>query len=223
MKRHLLFKESETSYLIEENQQDIFDISKSDLKFDSLKFYNNIFKNAAGYQEILLLKEESSFSKNASYICVWISEIIENICTALNEGLEAPIDEEETILELPVKVIKLYTLSACAGDGIYVGDSDNDSVDIEVENQDANYAVKISGHSMEPDIPDNSIVLVKEQEKLMQGDIGIFNINGESMCKQYTESNGKVILCPINDQFETIEVKDHSAFHIQGKVIEIMS
>ena len=148
MKRHLLFKESETSYLIEENQQDIFDISKSDLKFDSLKFYNNIFKNAAGYQEILLSKDESISSKNASYICVWLLEIIENICSALNEGLEVPIAEEETILEIPTKVIKLDTLSACAGDRIYAVDSDNDSVDIEVGNQDADYAVKISGHSM---------------------------------------------------------------------------
>ena len=222
MKRHLLFKESETSYLIEENQQDIFDISKSDLKFDSLKFYNNIFKNAAGYQAILLSKDESISSKNASYICVWLLEIIENICSALNEGLEVPIAEEETILEIPTKVIKLDTLSACAGDRIYAVDSDNDSVDIEVGNQDADYAVKISGHSMEPDIPDESIVLVKEQEKLLHGDVGIFNINGESMCKQYTESNGKVILLPINEQFEPIEVKEHSTFHIQGKVIELM-
>lgn len=220
MKRHLLFKENEVGYLIDENQKEMFDISKSDLKFDSLKFYNSIFKNTEGYQDIFFTQDESTCSKTADYIYRWVSEIINNICTALNEGLDAPITEEETILELPTKIIKLYTLSACAGDGIYAMDGDSDFGNIKVHNVEADYAVRISGQSMEPQILDNAIVLVKETGELMDGDIGIFNIDGESMCKKYTESEGTIILVPINEKFKPIAVNEHTVLRIQGKVLE---
>lgn len=56
---------------------------------------------------------------------------------------------------------------------------------IEVDKQDADYAVKISGKSMEPTIKDGSVVMVKQVDVLSNGDIGIFIINGEVMCKRY--------------------------------------
>lgn len=57
-------------------------------------------------------------------------------------------------------------------------------VDDSVPN-DADYAVCISGDSMEPYIHDGELVFVKETTDLDTGDVGIFSVNGEMYCKQY--------------------------------------
>lgn len=50
---------------------------------------------------------------------------------------------------------------------------------------DADYAVCISGDSMEPYIHDGQMVFVKETQELYDGDVGIFCVDGAMYCKQY--------------------------------------
>ena len=50
---------------------------------------------------------------------------------------------------------------------------------------DADYAVCISGDSMEPYIHDGQMVFVKETQELHDGDVGIFCVDGAMYCKQY--------------------------------------
>lgn len=50
---------------------------------------------------------------------------------------------------------------------------------------DADYAVRISGDSMEPYIADGDMVYVKECSELAEGDVGIFCVDGAMYCKQY--------------------------------------
>ena len=50
---------------------------------------------------------------------------------------------------------------------------------------DADYAVCISGDSMEPYIHDGEMVFVKETQELYNGDVGIFCVDGAMYCKQY--------------------------------------
>lgn len=50
---------------------------------------------------------------------------------------------------------------------------------------DADYAVCISGDSMEPYIHDGEIVFVKETHELYNGDVGVFCVDGAMYCKQY--------------------------------------
>lgn len=50
---------------------------------------------------------------------------------------------------------------------------------------EADYAVCISGDSMEPYIHDGEMVFVKETQELYDGDVGIFCVDGAMYCKQY--------------------------------------
>ena len=50
---------------------------------------------------------------------------------------------------------------------------------------DADYAVRISGDSMEPYVHDNQMVFVKETQELSDGDVGVFCVDGAMYCKQY--------------------------------------
>lgn len=86
-------------------------------------------------------------------------------------------------------------------------------------------AVKISGHSMEPKIPDGCIALVKQAQELNNNDVGIFNVDGQSMCKRYKKVGRGIVLVPDNNsgEYKSIKVSEVSSCVIQGKVVEIIN
>ena len=72
---------------------------------------------------------------------------------------------------------------------------------------------------MQPDYNDGDVVIVKKVEELNLNDIGIFTIDGDTMCKQYTIENSKIILHPLNSKYDDVEINENMCFRIQGKVI----
>ena len=65
--------------------------------------------------------------------------------------------------------------------------------------QGASYAVRIQGDSMEPYFPDGSIAFVNH-DQMRDGDIGIFCVDGATVCKQwhYDETLGITYLFSLN-------------------------
>lgn len=118
------------------------------------------------------------------------------------------------------KIVKLYSLPVSAGLGNWVDEDNAPYTDFITENEDVDFAVKISGDSMEPDIPNGSIVTVKKQKNITSGKIGIFTLNGEIYCKKYFK-NSKVSLISINKKYKYISVKEHDDFYINGIVVEV--
>lgn len=74
---------------------------------------------------------------------------------------------------------------------------------------------------MEPTIPDQSIVFVKKVDELQDGEIGIFVVDGNVMCKRYKIENGESWLQPDNDcdQYHSIILNDSIDCILQGKVL----
>lgn len=215
MKRQLIFKFENEKYIIKENNNTIFSIDGKELKFVSLDFYNGIYKDNTAAIE--LVKDISNDTlKKGDYIFKWLSDIIIAIQSELNE----PEIEEARIIALNKKV-PLFELSACAGNGFYSSGPSNIDHKIDSPFSEADYAVKISGKSMEPTIKDQTIVFVKDTEELTDGDIGIFVVNGEVMCKRYHKSNSKEWLSPDNKSTNYIDIycgEDVECL-IQGKVL----
>ena len=122
----------------------------------------------------------------------------------------------------PKWIIKLFDFAVCAGDGFNPSDDQFAYEDFETDNSDADYALRISGHSMEEKIPDGSIVLVKIVEELSNKDTGVFIWEGECMCKKYIVNNSKILLVPNNRKYERIAVDHPENLVIQGKVIDVI-
>lgn len=98
------------------------------------------------------------------------------------------------------KVIPLYYTPAAAGMASPAIGSDFDYIEIDADKApwNADFAVKIDGDSMEPYIRDGSIVYVN-REPLENGDVGIFYIDGDMVCKQYyKDDDGNVHLLSLN-------------------------
>ncbi len=84
------------------------------------------------------------------------------------------------------RYIPRYLSPPAAGFGVPLEGDDFEMIRVDDSvPDDADYAVCISGDSMEPYILDGEMVFVKETAKLNIGDIGIFSVNGEMYCKQY--------------------------------------
>lgn len=74
---------------------------------------------------------------------------------------------------------------------------------------------------MEPTIEDGSIVYVKYTKDLHNNDIGIFVVNGVTMCKRYKEEGLEKWLTPDNtsSEFSPIHLDENTDCIAQGKVL----
>ncbi len=95
--------------------------------------------------------------------------------------------------------IPLYRSPAAAGFAAPVFGEDFDYIEISGSvPQGAEFAVRIQGDSMEPYIHDESIAYVN-RDPLTNGDVGIFCVDGEMLCKQYVHDGlGIVYLFSLN-------------------------
>lgn len=216
MKRQLRFEFENEKYVIKENDIVLFAIDGKDLKFVSLDFYNGIYKDKTATIELINAVENDT-PKKGGYIFSWLVEIITSIQAELNDP---EIEEAPEIIAFK-KRVPLFELSACAGNGFYSSGPSEIEQEIETLCSNADYAVRISGKSMEPTIQDQSVVFVQDVEELFDGDIGLFVVQGEVMCKRYRDDGENKWLEPDNKspEYKTICFQGSEECYIQGKVI----
>ena len=127
--------------------------------------------------------------------------------------------EKATIIPF-TRVIKLFDIPASAGTGSFL-DSD-DFTEIEVGEEvptDADFGIRISGDSMEPRFINGQIVWVKQQETLLNGEIGIFYLDGNAYCKKIKDDKEGLFLISLNSKYNPIPVADNNSFKVFGKVV----
>ncbi|MEE1517291.1 MAG: XRE family transcriptional regulator [Lachnospiraceae bacterium] len=92
-------------------------------------------------------------------------------------------------------------------------------------NLDADYALIVSGNSMNPIIKDGEYVYVKYTNELNINDIGVFYYNGNVTCKKFFKNDVMVKLISINPTYEDFifylnDTKNETInFTIEGQVI----
>lgn len=93
--------------------------------------------------------------------------------------------DEDPQIEKESKVVHLFLVPSAAGYASPIfGEDYEDYTLTDDDPQDANFAIRVQGDSMEPYFPDGSIVFCN-RDPLVDGDIGVFCVDGESYIKQY--------------------------------------
>lgn len=225
MTRHLIFKHFENQYALLEDEQIVFAIDDKELQFNSLRFYQGIYADKNRSSRITLVSELGDKDRIGRYIEQWLQQIINKIADSIGDIEEDTVDQYADIIEIcppqSLKEIPFYDLPVCAGNGLYT-DSPT-STKLTVNSPEADYAVKVSGHSMEPLYGDGDILLVKEQKNLNEGDIAIINVDGDSYCRQFHKEGNTESFLVINDDqpYKKIIGGSETPVTIQGKVIGI--
>lgn len=96
----------------------------------------------------------------------------------------ARVREASAPVIAPTRILPLYHTPAAAGYSSPAIRDDYDEIEVAAD-QNGDFAVKIRGESMEPLIPDGSTVFVDRNTRLKNGDIGLFFVDGDMLCKQY--------------------------------------
>lgn len=131
---------------------------------------------------------------------------------------ENAIDDELNITEL--EEVKLYDLPVSAGTGTQL----LDDVSYELITIDrrfypkADFALRVSGDSMEPRFYDGDIIYIKSTNDIDNGKIGIFYYDGEAYLKKLEKENGNICLISLNEKYLPIKVTNDS-FKVVGIVL----
>lgn len=115
--------------------------------------------------------------------------------------------------------IPFFDTSVSAGTGIDIDYSVSENIKIDSIYSQADFAVRVSGDSMEPRYQSGDIVLVKSTPVVGIGEVGIFILNGQSYIKELGERE----LISLNDNYENIPIGENDSLYCQGQVIGILN
>lgn len=112
----------------------------------------------------------------------------------------------------------------CCGDGGFIEDNIIEYIPVPskgLENQDNYYCQLAKGDSMiDAGIDDGDLLVFEKTSQVYSGMIGAFCIDeNEATCKKYTESNGMIILKPMNSKYDPIPIDPlNNHFRCVGKL-----
>ena len=113
--------------------------------------------------------------------------------------------------------IVIYDLPVSAGPGIYLDDTSTEEINIpdNEKTASADFALRISGNSMEPKYHNGDVLLVEKSNDIEEGDLGIFILDGNGYFKKF----GGDRLISLNPEYDDIMLRDFSDVVCCGKVI----
>ena len=118
------------------------------------------------------------------------------------------------------RLLRLYDVSVSAGTGSFLNDSSYEMIEApDYIPAAADFALRVSGDSMEPLFQDGQVIWVKEQEVLSSGEIGIFTYFDDVFCKKLIIDGEKAYLRSLNPDYNDIEIKEDFGFKTIGKIV----
>lgn len=121
---------------------------------------------------------------------------------------------------VPFRTIPLQLYPVSAGPGNFLDDENYEDMPVgEDVPMSADFAVRISGDSMEPMLHKNQIIYIHRQETLENGEYGIFFLNGEAYVKRFQKDGAGTFLVSLNPKYTPMPVDAGSDFRIFGKLV----
>ena len=118
------------------------------------------------------------------------------------------------------KKIHLYDTPAAAGEILPCPGDDYKEIEVD-EDSPADFAVHVSGDSMEPLLKNGSIAYIHRQDTILENECGIFFVDGGMVLKRFKSWNGKRVLEAVNRARanEDIIVDKDFVYKCYGKVL----
>ncbi|MBQ8340982.1 MAG: helix-turn-helix domain-containing protein [Clostridia bacterium] len=115
------------------------------------------------------------------------------------------------------RTLPLFDLPVSAGTGVAldIDTADEITVSDNARTREADFALRISGNSMEPRYRDGDILLVQETDTVEFGELGIFILDGNGFFKVF----GGDRLYSLNPEYGDILLKDFDDVRVAGRVI----
>lgn len=158
-----------------------------------------------------------------------VDSFIEIATVSLDNSMESNFDTKSNIKTLKEPKIsyaikKRVPLLGKVAAGIPITLVEEYMEQIEAPSNDVDFATIANGESMEPVIHDGENIFIESMQTLDNGEIGVFDIDGETTCKRfkYDFKTKTVTLTSFNSAFKPLiyPLKNYQdTFRIIGKVI----
>lgn len=134
---------------------------------------------------------------------------------ALSDAFKKPMKKAKNTI-----FIETYLLPVSAGTGVFLDNCDREMIEVEETSLtlEANFALRVSGDSMEPDFQNGDVLLIRSQPTVEVGEIGIFILNGEGYVKEF----GGDCLISHNKKYENIKLNEYSELYCRGLVLGVL-
>ena len=155
----------------------------------------------------------------------------------IDSGNYSPVVKKEAKI-IQYREMPVSNLPASAGTGAFLDEVSFDKVLVPTDSvpQGADFGVRVSGDSMEPNYQDGEIVWVQRCESLVPGEVGVFLYDGDGYLKVYeeqepstdvaerfTDSQGVLhkqrVLVSLNKKYDPKVVSPDAVFVIAGRVL----
>ncbi|WP_169712891.1 XRE family transcriptional regulator [Psychrilyobacter atlanticus] len=93
----------------------------------------------------------------------------------------------------------------------------------ELKNTHLYYAIKLMGNSMEPTIKDRSIIIIKKDESITDGEIGAFIVEGGAVVKRIRRGENENILISDNHSYMPIVIRNEEDYHECGRIVKVIT
>ena len=115
------------------------------------------------------------------------------------------------------KTIPVYRMPVSAGPGVYLDDTTTEEISIPDNEKTAtcDFALRVSGNSMEPIYHNGDLVLVEDCDSVEVGELGIFVLDGDGYFKKF----GGDRLISLNPEYADILIRSFSEAVCCGRVI----
>ena len=133
----------------------------------------------------------------------------------LEEKNQNTVDEPQIIYY----TYDYYDQPASAGTGQYLNDVQVEQIELPVK-IDADFVIPVYGDSMEPEYHSGDYVFVKLSVDLSSGDIGVFELYGDTYIKELVIDDSGACLHSFNTKkYKDIPIDADSDFRIIGEVV----
>ncbi len=169
----------------------------------------------------LLPREQSHIKKYRQLNADGQSKVDEYTTDLVDSGKYAAV--EQPVIDIEYTEMPVYNEPAAAGIGNYLQDSTYEMMSFPADSIPAgtDFGIRISGDSMEPIIKDGSIIWVKQQIEIENGEVGIFVLNNDAYCKRlHIDYDKKIVeLISDNTNYKPIVIKTIDSLRTVGKVL----
>ena len=133
--------------------------------------------------------------------------------TADERGIRIPQSiDDGAIITLP-----LYYSPVSAGPGAVLDNGSHETIDVRASytSEQADFALRVSGTSMEPRFKNGDIILVRQQPSVLFGELGVFVADNEGYFKRFLGDR----LHSLNPEVPDIPLSRFTSFLCCGKVV----
>lgn len=134
---------------------------------------------------------------------------------------EKQLDEQNNVIYLDVhKKIANVNAKVSAGIGVYnFRDEESFPVEVKTLPEKYDFAFQVQGDSMEPVFEDGEVIFVEEDPEVLNGQIGVVEINDELFVKKMYIENNALRLVSLNKNYKEVIADGTDNICVIGRVI----